>query len=121
MKEDQLNSYHLVKNQQEKNYRRLYSMQNHTIRRENIKYTADPFKKIVSHVLNKYNLKSLNTDTVDLSRNFLKVNVVIELPQTRTVSTSGMMSILRNEIAEKIFYFSAIKPKTIQIVLGTEE
>ena len=87
-----------------------------TIRREQIKYTKEPFEKIVKHVLNKYGLKSLSNDVIDLSRNVLNISVYIELPE----SISGLMSILRNEITEKIFYFSSIKVNTIQIILGTE-
>jgi hypothetical protein len=101
--------------------RRIRTNMAQSIRRENIKFTAEPFNKIVAQILNKYSVKALNKDFVDLSRNLLNVSIDIELQESRTVSTSGLMSILRNEIAEKIFYFSAIKPNNIQIILGAED
>jgi hypothetical protein len=92
-----------------------------TIRIENIKFTAEPFNKIVEIVLEKYGVKGLNKDMVNLERNSLDINVIIELPRERITSPTGLMTVLKNEIVERILFFSSIRANSIQIILGTEE
>ena len=92
-----------------------------TIRRENIEFTIEPFEKIIISVLNKYNVQLLDKETVDLDRNLINITVVIGLPEQRTTSSTGLMTILQNEIMERIMFFSSIKVNSIQIVLGAND
>ena len=91
-----------------------------TIRKNDIKFTKTPFEQIINVILKKYNIKAVNDNMVNLSGYDINIDIIIEVPK-RNVSVSGTMNILRNEIAEKIYYFSGIKPKRIQIILGTKE
>ena len=91
-----------------------------TIRKNDVKFTKTPFEKIINVILNKYNIKAVNDNMVNLSGYDINIDIVMLVPK-RNVSVSGTMNILRNEIYEKIYFFSGIKPKRIQIILGTKE
>ena len=91
-----------------------------TIRNGDVKFTKTPFEKIIKVILSKYNIEAVNDNMVKLSGYDINIDIIMLVPK-KIVSVSGTMNILRNEIYEKIYYFSGIKPKRIQIILGTKE
>ena len=89
---------------------------NQYIEKNNVRYSELAFDKLVRLTLKKYEVEIVNDKIIDIVDNELIVNAVVMLAN-RVASITQTINIVKNEIQDSIFYFSAVTPKTIQIML----